>query len=65
MENTIDHIAERIKEMDKIMSRQSDKLDKINNMLNKILDEMNKISSKQTTDEDHLSSVMYGVDNNQ
>ena len=49
MENTIDHIAERIKEMDKIMSRQSDKLDKINNMLNKILDEMNKVSSNTNT----------------
>ena len=49
MENTIEYIAERIKEMDSIMSRQSDKLDKINNMLNEIVDEMSKISSNTNT----------------
>ena len=49
MENTIDHIAERIKEMDSIMSRKSDKLEKINNMLNKIVEKISDISSKINT----------------
>ena len=42
-------IIDRIKEMDKIMSRQSDKLDKINNMLNEIVEKINDISSKTNT----------------
>jgi predicted transcriptional regulator len=61
---------EIIATLDRIIEMQDRMIEKISNMDGKmkmITEEINNISSdnKTTTDEDYLSSVMYGVDNNQ
>ena len=60
--NTYDEI---ISTLDRIIAMQDRMIEKTNEMIRKMDNMIDEISSKQTTDEDHLSSVMYGVDNNQ
>ena len=57
--------SEIIATLDRIISMQDRMIEKLNGV-NNTMNELNEyISSKQTTDEDYLSSVMYGVDNEQ
>ena len=57
--------SEIIATLDRIISMQDRMIEKLNGV-NDTMNELNEyISSKQTTDEDYLSSVMYGVDNEQ
>ena len=56
---------EIIATLDRIIAMQDRMIEKLNGV-NNTMNELNEyISSKQTTDEDYLSSVMYGVDNEQ
>ena len=57
--------SEIIATLDRIIAMQDRMIEKLNGV-NNTMNELNEyISSKQTTDEDYLSSVMYGVDNEQ
>ena len=54
--------------LDRLIGKMGDMEKRIDNMIEKINEmttEINNVSSEQTTDEDYLSSVMYGVDNKQ
>jgi len=56
---------EIIATLDRIIAMQDKMIERLNEVNNTMKKMNDNISSKQTTDEDHLSSVMYGVDNNQ
>ena len=57
---------EIIETLDRIIAMQDRMIEKTNEMIRKMDNMIDEISSmNKTTDEDHLSSVMYGVDNNQ
>jgi hypothetical protein len=54
--------------LDRLIGKMGDMEKRIDGMIekmNEMTTEINNVSSEQTTDEDYLSSVMYGVDNKQ